>query len=231
MKTELLKRAASYSLETLKDSFFLTFRNFFPLLAAWFLSLGLPVIFMIVGGLGGSIMDHLSRDKHSGMSTLFGSLIPGLFLGLLWSGWIFSSLKAARRDAIRFGDLFRPIPQMFSAFAVLIITTILISLGMTILVLPGAFLFLKWQLAPYYIVDQGSGPIEALKLSWQDTNEVFVPLAILDLCFAGLHAALSFTGIGLVLLHMVLAVASALVYSKWLGDEESRIELKQVLES
>ncbi|HEY9783998.1 MAG TPA: hypothetical protein V6D17_01260 [Candidatus Obscuribacterales bacterium] len=212
------KKYSIYSLSVLKDSWILSLKQFFPLFGAWLVSLGGPILILVLGVFGGLAIDHLWGFKHAGPATLVGILLPGLFIGCFWAGWALVSLKIARRLPVRMRDLIRPPNQMLSALVALCITSTLIGLGM-FLIVPGALLFLKWQLAPYYIIDRNYGPIQALKESWRDTDQLFVPLGILDLIFFGLHTLSSVTIFGPVMCHMALAVATALVYNNWLGDE------------
>lgn len=220
MTYQLIKRRTTYALGTLKESWILCFKEFFPLFLSWGASLAGPVLLLGIGVVTGGIIDKMMGFKHAAWATLAGLLIPGMLIGWLWAGWIFISLKVARDIPVKMGDIFRPLGQTLSALVVLVITSILIGLG-SFLVIPGALLFLKWQLAPYYIVDRGYGPIEALKQSWEDTRTLFIPLAILDLCFVGLSALSAAMIFGPFLCHMALAVATALVYSKWLTDENN----------
>jgi len=82
------------------------------------------------------------------------------------------------------------------------------------------FFFLKFQLAPFYIVDRNYGPLKAMKQSWHDTDMVFVPLAMLDLLFVGIQLLTAPLVFGPLICHIGLTVASAIVYAKWLIDED-----------
>jgi uncharacterized membrane protein len=142
-----------------------------------------------------------------------------------YAGWIFVTLKIARQESVQMTNLFRPIPQMFSAAMVLCLTTIAMAIPAALVVV-SPIIFLKFQLAPYYVVDQGYGPIQALKRSWFDTNRIFVPLAILDLIFAAIATVASFTVIVPFLCFMAQSVATAVVYTRWImNDELDEIEM------
>lgn len=220
MSYQLIKRRTFYALETLKDSCLLCLKEFFPLFLAWGASQAGPVLLLLIGVVAGGLFDWSAGFRHGGWGTLAGLLIPGLLLGWLWGGWIFVSLKVARGIPVKFGDIFRPLNQALSCLVVLSITSVLIGLG-SFLVVPGALLFLKWQLAPFYVIDRNYGPIRALKESWNDTKTLFIPLALLDLCFVGIQAASAATIFGPVMCFMAQGVATAIVYSKWLIDENN----------
>lgn len=207
-----------YAVGTLKDSFVLTIRRFFPLFLSWGLSLFVPCLLLAVGVVGGLMADHAAGNSQAGIWTLLGLVIPGALIGWMWAGWNLVCLKVVRGLEVRWTDLFRPIGQILSAFMVLILSTTCIGL-LSFLVIPGALLFLKWQLAPFYIVDRNYGPLQALNASWRDTDRVFVPLALLDLAFFGLHTISAPLIFGPILCGLAMGVASAIVYNSWLADE------------
>ena len=206
----------------------LSLQQFFPLVGAWIVSLFGPVALMGIGALLGIMIDKMIFHlRDPGPASLLGLLIPGLLIGGFYAGWIFITLKIARRDQVRMSFLFRPINQMFSAAAVLCLVTIAMAIP-SALVVVSPILFLKFQLAPYYVVDQGYGPIQALKRSWQDTNRIFVPLAILDLALGGIALVSAFTFVGPFIVFIVQSVATAIVYTRWImNDELDEIEMNK----
>jgi len=180
----------------------------------------LPVAVMVVTVITGGLLDWKVGATHPSWWTLAGILIPGVVMGWLWAGWHFVALKVARGIPVKFADFFRPVRQSFSALIALCITGPLIGLGM-LLVIPGAFLFLRWQLTPFYIVDRNYGPIKAMKQSWHDTEILFMSLGALDLAMWGVGLITAPTIFGPLLSHMSSTVAAALAYSKWLTDENN----------
>ncbi|MBS2005286.1 MAG: hypothetical protein JST44_27490, partial [Cyanobacteria bacterium SZAS LIN-5] len=126
------------------------------------------------------------------------------------------------QEKTNLGHLFRPFSQMFSAAMVLILSTIATALpSFTVIgAIVSPVIFLKFQLAPCFAVDQGLGPIESMKRSWKETNRIWIPLAILDLCFFAISTALGFTLIVPFAVFMVQGVATALVYDRWVMNEE-----------
>ncbi|CAN5600983.1 hypothetical protein BH10CYA1_BH10CYA1_11320 [soil metagenome] len=228
MEIELRKNSL-FSLELLKESGTLSLQQAFPLVSAWVVSLFGPVILMGVGALVGLFIDKMIlHTKDAGPASLLGLLVPGLLIGGFYAGWVFITLKIAKRDKVSIGMLVRPISQMFSAAAVLILSTIATALpSFTMIgVVLSPVIFLKFQLAPYFVVDQGLGPIESMKRSWVETNRIWIPLAILDLCFFGISTALSFTLIVPFAAFMIQSVATALVYMRWVcNDELDEIEM------
>lgn len=220
-KLEIAKRRTVYTLDTFQESWVLTFQRFFPLFGAWIVTVAGPVTLLVVGVCLGVGVDFLVfHAEKASWATLAGLLVPGALIGWLYSGANYVYLKIARRIPIRFSDFLRPIPQAINGLIVLVITTSLVSLGLLFFVIPGALLFLRWQLAPFYIVDRNYGPIKALKQSWHDTEMVFKSLGILDLMFWGMTFLTTGLVFGLPLCNMALSVAGAIVYSRWLTDDQ-----------
>ena len=221
MGTELIKARAVYAIGTLKETAVLSFHQFFPLLLGWAISLGGPVFLLLVSGIVGGILDHSLLHAHGpSIFTLAGLLTGGALIGGFYAGWILLTLKVARGLPIRVSDIIRPLPQILSAGVVLVITTICMGI-LSPLVIASPLLFLKWQLAPYYVIDRGYGPIQALRQSWHDTNRLFAPLALADLIVYGLMMLSAPLIFGPIICHMLSGVLSALVYNKWLTDENN----------
>ncbi len=219
-KFEVVKRESIYSLGILPETLALTTKQFFPLFGTWFLSIGMPVVAAIVLIVLACVLDWQLGATAASWGTLAGLLISAGIIGSFWAGWAHVTLKVARGVKTKFTDILRPPGQIVSGLIAVALSSFLIGLG-SILVIPGALLFLRWQLAPFYIVDQNCGPIEALKRSWHATDRILLPLIVLDLIFVGLTALSGFLLIGPIVVNMALGVASALVYCKWLTDEDA----------
>lgn len=218
-----VRKNGNYSFQVFKESGSLSLQQIFPLLTAWFVTLLGPVILMGIGALSGLLIDKIIfHTREAGLASVIGVGIPGLFIAGFYAGWIYTTLRVARGESTSFGHLFRPLPQMFSAAMVLVLSTIATALpSFTVIgAIASPVIFLKFQLAPYFVVDQNLGPLESMKRSWKETNRIWVPLAILDLIFFAISTALGFTFIVPFIVFMVQGVATAIVYSRWVMDDE-----------
>lgn len=56
-------------------------------------------------------------------------------------------------------------------FVASFLSSLLIGIGFLLLVFPGVYLFARFSLFPIFIVIEDQGPISALKLSWENTDE------------------------------------------------------------
>ncbi|RTL34936.1 MAG: hypothetical protein EKK48_30635 [Candidatus Melainabacteria bacterium] len=218
-----VRKNSQFSFELLKEASTMSVQQIFPLLSAWFVTLLGPVAIMGVGAFVGLLIDKIIfHAREAGLASVIGVGIPGLFICGFYAGWIYTTLRIARQEKTNLGHLFRPFPQMFSAAMVLILSTIATALpSFTVIgAIVSPVIFLKFQLAPCFAVDQGLGPIESMKRSWKETNRIWIPLAILDLCFFAISTALGFTLIVPFAVFMVQGVATALVYDRWVMNEE-----------
>jgi uncharacterized membrane protein len=217
----LARKRTTYALGTYCETWVTCVRRFFPLFLAWGVSGALPVAILLVTVIMGGFLDWRSGFGHPAWWTVLGLLIPGIFIGGLWAGWNYVALKVVRGIPVKASDIFRPLPQTLSALVALSISSVLIGLGTIAFVIPGALLFLRFQLAAFYIVDRNYGPIQALKQSWHDTERVFIPLGMLDLLMLGTATLTAPTAFGPLMSHLAGTVSSAYVYSKWLTDENN----------
>lgn len=226
-----VKDNSLYAVGTLKDAWILTAKKFFPLFIGWFLSQAVPVVLILMLGLGGFAIDKLIlHTAKLGPGTVIGLLTGAAALGSFWAGWAKINLKVVRGIPVKASDVLCTPSQIISGLFACVITSILIGLG-GLLIIPGFLLAIKWMLVPYYIVDKNCGPIEAMKRSWDATEtRIFIPMAALYLMFLGLTAVSGFIVIGPVIVFMAQTVASALIYCRWLTDEEAPFNRADLLE-
>ena len=219
MNLEIISKRTEYAISTFIESWLTGAKEFFPLLGAWFVTLVIPVILLVVGVVSGLAIDAMNGFNQGGLFTLIGLIVPGLMIGWMWTGWMYVCLKIARGIPVKVTDVFRPLPEALSGIVALSITSFLIALG-SILIIPGALLFMRWQLVPFYIVDRKYGPFKAMQQSWEDTRRMFFTVGLMDLGFFGVSLVVSPSIFGPLVMHMGWSMASALIYHKWLTDEE-----------
>lgn len=105
-----------------------------------------------------------------------GALIA--FIGLIWAmvsypAFIYLQAKAAEGKQVTAKASFRKaIRRLPALLGTGILGGILVMLGLVALIIPGLLLIRGFFLAPYYVVDQNLGPIEALKKSYADSVPV-----------------------------------------------------------
>lgn len=87
-----------------------------------------------------------------------------------------------------------------------ILTAIIFILGFILLIIPGIIFVIRLQFVPYFIIDKGAGPVEAVKKSWSATRGSFFSLLGLSLVLLLINL------FGLILLAVGLLVTVPLTY-------------------
>lgn len=187
----------------------------FGLILAWFLALLLPCTLIGVGVMMGTITDKLLGFKQAGPFGFVGTAFPGLVFASLNAGWNTICLKAADGKEFKMKELIQDMPTIISCGIILVLSVIATTLGCCLLVLPGLFFFVKFQLAPFYAVDKHVGAIEAMKLSWAKTNEIFIQLAFIDIAFVVLKSVSSPTFVVPFFCFILESVTLACVYRRF----------------
>ena len=89
---------------------------------------------------------------------------------LVLMGWINITLKYTRGESAVYGELFQPMSQFISFLITYVVYGVAVAVGFVLLIVPGIILHLRLQFAPYFLLDQKCGPIEALQKSWNATR-------------------------------------------------------------
>jgi uncharacterized membrane protein len=144
----------------------------------------------------------------------FVAFVLGQFFSV---GFTRAVLRVARTGQARFADVFSGASGFLSYFAATMLLGLAIGLGFVVFIVPGVILMLGTLLAHLYIVDQGMGPIDAIRASWAATDghkgSLFVwwlasvGIAILGLlaCCVGYFPAVSVVSLGVAIIYLRLA--------------------------
>lgn len=167
-----------------------------------------PVVIM-------GLMTHLTESDTfiSGMFTSIGSLAHFIIYSGLFLGLIKMSLALADKQKAEFGEIFNYFSLVFNFAVAQLIAGFIIVLGTILLIVPGIIFAIKLQFFPYFIVEQGCGPIEALQKSWEMTKDTKFQIFLFDLVvyLMNLLGMLCF-GVGLFVTVVISIGAAAHVY-------------------
>jgi len=130
--------------------------------------IGLIVIVFVINIIPGLISDYLSK-RFVGLVILI-SLATWVLQAIVSMGMIKISLAFADGKTGELGDLFACANLFFKFFLGSLLYGLIVFGGLLLLVVPGIIWAIKYQLFSYYIVDQGLGPVEAIKKSGQITD-------------------------------------------------------------
>jgi hypothetical protein len=87
------------------------------------------------------------------------------------AAFIIAILASVKRRKIDVVETFKQtVPYFLPMLALLIVTNIVLALSFLALIVPFFFVLPRLLLAPYFLVDQNLGPIEALKASWNQSK-------------------------------------------------------------
>lgn len=135
-------------------------------------------------------------------------------------GFLKMTLDTARGGAPVFVNLFAyfAVGPIVAYFVATLITVIVVGIGTMLLVIPGLLALLAFFFYAYPIVDEGAGPVEAMKKSAEVTQGSWLPLLglVFLLGLINMAGALAL-GLGLLLTIPVTWVAMAAAYDQLSG--------------
>lgn len=154
-------------------------------------------------------------DSRTQILTILTSIIYALIQTGLGLGLTYMSLRAADGLKIHLGHLFARFQYVFHYLIAYFLYSLVILVGLILLVFPAAIWGSRYSLFPFFIVDQGAGPIESLKKSSEATYgakwDIF-GLLLISLCLGFVGAILAFLGLFVVIPVLSIAWASAYRY-------------------
>lgn len=227
MKAFSITHALRFGIQSVINHFGLVLAVFFTVIAS-FIGFALLAVLIFLGPNLVNIMQSgmQSVTMHIGSFRFFDSMwmMIGLILfGLIaiffvvWIklGLIRIALNLYDTSDARISDLFAESGLVFSGLMLYILYRMLVALGLLLFVVPGLFFLTISWFAPYALVDRALGPIQALNLSYQITqnNKLYVFAYILVICIISGLASL-FYGVGLLLVEPVLLMSNVYVYKK-----------------
>lgn len=182
---------------------------------------GFFVGLLILTGVIYSIPNTLAKAAKES-SPLLSSIIfmASFVLSLLINmGLIKISLKFCDNRKSRFADLFSCFPRFLEFLVGCILYNLIVFVGTLLLIIPGIIWAIKYQFFGYFIVDKGTGPVEALKRSGQITRGAKWNLFVFGLMIWGINL-LGFLCliVGLFATIPMIMIATAFVYRKLLSQ-------------
>lgn len=97
--------------------------------------------------------------------TLVANIISWLLQTIITIGFITMALKAVDGKPPSFRDFKSNVGKLLEMLAVNVLYGLIVFAGILLLIIPGIIWGIKYQFAPYFVIDRGLGPIEALKAS------------------------------------------------------------------
>ena len=181
--------------------------------AHWALLIALAVAVLILGNLPQGLGNAAQRAGEPGGLQLLMGLLSLVLQAVLSLGVTYIALRLVSGQSAEFGDLFARVSLVLNYLIAGFLFGIIVAVGLLLLIVPGLICAAKLSFFPYFVVDDGAGPIDALQRSWSLTNGVTFKVLVFGLVlllinFVGLLAL----GLGLLVAYPVSYLAHAYVY-------------------
>lgn len=185
----------------------------------WFF-VGVLAVAWAIAGLP-HIIAHILQRESSGLSFIF--RIIGWVANIIVSiGLIAIALKFLDNQQPRFEDLFSFKPFFWKYLGASILYGLVIWFGMILLIVPGIYWALKFQFFGYFVVEQASDPVEAMRRSSRITYSVKWKLFWFGIVLAFINTVgMMVLLVGLFVTVPFTLLAYSYVYRKLLAQTES----------
>lgn len=131
--------------------------------------IGLLLVSLLVGIVPLGISSFIIFSEGPIFIVVILYLLFFIFSIIVSMGLIKVSLKFCDNEKGSIGDLFSSFPLFFKYLLSLILYILIVFAGAILLVFPAVIWGIKFSLFPYFIVEKGAGPLEALQLSSKTT--------------------------------------------------------------
>jgi len=175
---------------------------------------GLFLGILIVAGIIEVVPNLLSMVTDDAVLLTFTiGVVFSILSIIIQMGFINITLRFSRGETAQFADLFSVFHLFFAYLGASILYALMILGGFLLLIIPGIIWAIKYQFFPYVILDQGLGPVAALRRSGEITHGVKVKLFVFGLVLAIMNL-LGFLAlvIGVFVTIPLTMVATAFVY-------------------
>ncbi len=126
------------------------------------LILGAEVIYYIIGLVGNMFRDPNGHAPLWAIPIIFISAVFSMIVGI---GFLKMFLFLDKSEKFSISDLFKHYRLFWKYLGGTLLSGLIIAVGFIVFVIPGFYFTVKYFFTTYLIIDQGLGPIEALKKS------------------------------------------------------------------
>lgn len=177
--------------------------------------LGITIaVFLIYSLLTGSPSFWDGEGWFSG----FSDLIQFAIAGPITAGTYMFALRLVRGEESDLGEMFRGFQVFGRAFAVFVLYTAMVVVGLVFLIVPGIYVAVAFMPAMYLVLDDDLGIIETLQKAWAMTDGRRGSIFIVLLAIAGLNLL----GLLAFLVGVLFTGALSLLIAAALYDELAR---------
>lgn len=138
--------------------------------------------------------------QHAGDSVYH--LLANLLCLPFLAGLYMVAVRAAADQSYGFGMLFGYFGKLLPLFVIGLLLLILLSIGFALLIIPGVYLLISYQLAIPLLVERGLSPWQAMEASRKAIGQHWFKVFFLNLLL-WLIIAFSFVGLGMALVFLL----------------------------
>jgi len=153
------------------------------------------VLLTLVGFIANAAGKHIHAPHAASWTLVVAIAVIAVFFRLL--GFVVSiyadigmrsfALKAHDEpEAVELDDLIH-LHTFWRYLGMNILFIVGVVIGFILLIVPGIILAIGWSFAPYLVIEQGAGPVDALKRSWELTKGNRWTLFLLGLALIGIN--------------------------------------------
>lgn len=182
-----------------------------------------PLIAMFAAGIPGQIINQVVATSTSDMDVIIAAGVISGLINLVVQTYMYAGLYkmclgAARNGMPQLGELFQGGSRFLALLGATLLMNLLIIVGFICLIIPGIIVAYGLSMTPYFVIDQGLGPVEAIKASWNATDghkgklfvysllSMLVMFAGLLCCCIGMYGAIG-----------VVFLGNAIIYTRLTG--------------
>lgn len=175
----------------------------------------LSLLFFFTLIIGGLIPYILNQVLYKGFGNVIAQIIGYLLAAYANLGLINATFLVAKNREVKMSDYFDTSFCYFRYLFAQILFQIMVTIGLILLIIPGIYLFVKFYLYPYYVIEKGLSPMDAFRAAGQDIYGSKWDM----LLFAILAFLLNFLGlicffIGMFVTVPIVLIATASIYLK-----------------
>jgi len=174
--------------------------------------IGIMITYVVVG-----VIPQISFSLYEPEITSWGQQIFSVILHILqiWIAVVLIKVSLLMIDDRLEGahDLLTSLQVILIYFVTNILFIIMVLIGFLLLVVPGVYLYLRYQFFSYRIVEGELNPLKALMWSWYQTEDLALELFLFEMVVIGINlAGLLMLGVGLLVSYPVTSLSKALIY-------------------
>ncbi|NGP87624.1 hypothetical protein [Fodinibius halophilus] len=182
--------------------------------------IGAMLTFLVLGVIP-RIHFMLRAPQQPTTESQFISLIITLAQVFLSLGFIKIMLQLAQDKYVEVVDMFNNFRTFLSYFVASFLYGIAVILGLFLLVVPGIYIYVRFQFYPYIIIEEEVSAFTALKKSFFLSQSLTLELFLLQLVVITLNLlGILLFGVGIVITYPLTTMATAIAYKSITQDSD-----------